>query len=300
MLKAGDHLLASKGLFGSTINLFNNYIAKLGIEIGYATPSDIESWRAGFKPNTKLVFVETPSNPLTELVDIEALATLAHEHGAALAVDNCFLTPVFQQPLKLGADYVVHSATKFIDGQGRCLGGAIVGDAQRVGKDVYGFMRTAGPCLSPFNAWVFLKGLETLSVRMKAHEQSACQLAQWLSQQPIVSRVLHPSLASHPQHELAKRQQRGFGSIVSFEVRGGRQAAWSVIDATRLCSITGNLGDARTTITHPATTTHGRISEQQRTEAGITEGLIRISVGLEDIEDLIADLRRAFSRAEGG
>ncbi|WP_341920284.1 O-succinylhomoserine sulfhydrylase [Hydrocarboniphaga effusa] len=299
-LKAGDHLLASKGLFGSTINLFNNYIAKLGIEIGYATPSDIESWRAGFKPNTKLVFVETPSNPLTELVDIEALATLAHEHGAALAVDNCFLTPVFQQPLKLGADYVVHSATKFIDGQGRCLGGAIVGDAQRVGKDVYGFMRTAGPCLSPFNAWVFLKGLETLSVRMKAHEQSACQLAQWLSQQPIVSRVLHPSLASHPQHELAKRQQRGFGSIVSFEVRGGRQAAWSVIDATRLCSITGNLGDARTTITHPATTTHGRISEQQRTEAGITEGLIRISVGLEDIEDLIADLRRAFSRAEGG
>lgn len=298
-LKAGDQLLASKGLFGSTINLFNNYIAKFGIEIGYATLGDLESWRAGFKPNTKLVFVETPSNPLTELVDIAALAELAHERGAALAVDNCFLTPVFQQPLKLGADYVVHSATKFIDGQGRCLGGAIVGDAQRVGKDVYGFMRTAGPCLSPFNAWVFLKGLETLSVRMKAHEQSACQLARWLSEQPIVSRVLHPSLASHPQHELAKRQQKGFGSIVSFEVKGGREAAWSVIDGTRLCSITGNLGDTRTTITHPATTTHGRISEQQRAEAGITEGLIRISVGLEDIEDLIADLQQALSRAKG-
>lgn len=298
-LKAGDHLLASKGLFGSTINLFNNYIAKFGIEIGYATLSDLESWRAGFKPNTKLVFVETPSNPLTELVDIEALAKLTHEHGAALAVDNCFLTPVFQQPLKLGADYVVHSATKFIDGQGRCLGGAIVGDRQRVGKDVYGFMRTAGPCLSPFNAWVFLKGLETLSVRMKAHEENARQLAQWLNEQPIVARVLHPSLVSHPQHELAKRQQRGFGSIVSFEVKGGREAAWSVIDGTRLCSITGNLGDTRTTITHPATTTHGRISEQQRAEAGITEGLIRISVGLEDIEDLIADLRQAFSRSGG-
>lgn len=298
-LKAGDHLLVSKGLFGSTINLFNNYIAKFGIEIGYATLSDLESWRAGFKPNTRLVFVETPSNPLTELVDIEALAELTHEHGAALAVDNCFLTPVFQQPLKLGADYVVHSATKFIDGQGRCLGGAIVGDAQRVGKDVYGFMRTAGPCLSPFNAWVFLKGLETLSVRMKAHEESACRLAQWLVEQPLVARVLHPSLASHPQHDLARRQQKGFGSIVSFEVRGGREAAWSVIDATRLCSITGNLGDTRTTITHPATTTHGRISEQQRAEAGITEGLIRISVGLEDIEDLITDLRQAFSRVKG-
>lgn len=297
-LKTGDHLLASKGLFGSTINLFNNYIAKFGIEISYATLGDLESWRAGFRPNTKLVFVETPSNPLTELVDIEALAKLTHERGAALAVDNCFLTPVFQQPLKLGADYVVHSATKFIDGQGRCLGGAIVGDAQRVGKDVYGFMRTAGPCLSPFNAWVFLKGLETLSVRMKAHEENARRLAHWLSEQAIVTRVLHPSLASHPQHELAKRQQKGFGSIVSFEVEGGRETAWSVIDGTRLCSITGNLGDTRTTITHPATTTHGRISEQQRAEAGITEGLIRISVGLEDVEDLIADLQQAFSRAK--
>lgn len=295
-LRAGDHLLASQGLFGSTINLFNNYIAKFGIDIDYVPLSDLDAWRAAMRPTTKLLFVETPSNPLTELVDICALAEIAHEKGAALAVDNCFLTPVFQQPLKLGADYVVHSATKFIDGQGRCLGGAIVGDAQRVGKDVFAFMRTAGPCLSPFNAWVFLKGLETLSVRMKAHEQNARELAHWLSDQDWIERVYYPGLPGHPQHELALRQQRGFGSIVSFEVRGGREAAWSLIDGTRLCSITANLGDTRTTITHPATTTHGRISEQARSLAGIREGLIRLSVGLEDVTDLIRDIEQARLR----
>ena len=295
LLKSGDHLLVSNGLFGSTINLFNNYIAKFGIDIGYADLSDMASWKAGIKPNTKLLFLETPSNPLTEIADVAAIAELAHAHGALLAVDNCFLTPVFQQPLKLGADYVIHSATKFIDGQGRCLGGAIVGDATRVGKDVFGFMRTAGPCLSPFNAWVFLKGLETLAVRMRAHEQNASRVAQWLSEQPQVERVHFPGLSAHPQHELAKRQQRGFGSIVSFDVRGGREAAWKVIDRTRLCSITANLGDTRTTITHPATTTHGRISAEARAKAGIGEGLIRLSVGLEDEADLIRDLRDALT-----
>ena len=294
VMKAGDHLLVSNGLFGSTINLFNNYIAKLGIEVGYADLTDIESWRRGLQPNTRLLFIETPSNPLTEIADIAALAELAHAHGAQLAVDNCFLTPVFQQPLKLGADYIIHSATKFIDGQGRCLGGAIVGDAQRVGKDVFAFMRTAGPCLSPFNAWVFLKGLETLAVRMRAHEHNAMQVAQWLQQQPQVARVHYPGLPTHPQHELALRQQRGFGAIVSFDVHGGREAAWKLIDGTRLCSITANLGDTRTTITHPATTTHGRITAEARAKAGIGESLVRLSIGLEDTVDLINDLQRAM------
>jgi len=246
------------------------------------------------QPNTRLLFIETPSNPLTEIADIAALAELAHAHGAQLAVDNCFLTPVFQQPLKLGADYIIHSATKFIDGQGRCLGGAIVGDAQRVGKDVFAFMRTAGPCLSPFNAWVFLKGLETLAVRMRAHEHNAMQIAQWLQQQPQVARVHYPGLPTHPQHELALRQQRGFGAIVSFDVHGGREAAWKLIDGTRLCSITANLGDTRTTITHPATTTHGRITAEARAKAGIGESLVRLSIGLEDTVDLINDLQRAM------
>lgn len=293
-LKAGDHLLASKGIFGSTINLFNNYIVKLGIDVTYAGLADLEDWKRSFRPNTKLVFVETPSNPLTELVDIRALADICHERGAALAVDNCFLTPVLQQPLALGADYVVHSATKYIDGQGRCLGGAIVGDARRVGTDVFAFMRTAGPCLSPFNAWVFLKGLETLSVRMKAHEDNARHLAVWLNEQLGVKKVHYPGLASHPQHELAKRQQRGYGAIVSIEVENGRVGAWRLIDSTRLCSITANLGDVRTTITHPATTTHGRITAEARAAAGITEGLVRIAVGLEDLEDLKADLSRGL------
>lgn len=295
VLKAGDHILSSRGLFGSTINLFNNYLTKFGISVSYVDQSDLVAWEAAIQPNTRLLFAETPTNPLVELVDIAALADIAHRHGALLAVDNCFLTPVLQQPLKLGADFVVHSATKYIDGQGRCVGGAIVGDAQRVGKDVFGFMRTAGPCLSPFNAWVFLKGLETLAVRMRAHCESAHRLAEWLSEQTAVRRVFYPGLASHPQHELAKRQQSGFGAIVAFEVEGGREQAWRVIDATRLISITANLGDTRSTITHPASTTHGRISAEARAKAGIGESLLRVAVGLEDLKDLQADLARGLN-----
>ncbi len=293
-MKAGDHLLASSGLFGATISLFNNYLVKFGIGVDYVDPKDPALWEKAIRPNTKLLFVETPSNPLTEIADIAALAAVAHRHGAKLAVDNCLLTPVFQKPLEFGADYVIHSATKYLDGQGRCLGGAIVGDSQSVGKDVFGFMRTAGPCLSPFNAWVFLKGMETLSVRMKAHEESSRRLATWLNEQVGVKHVYYPGLPSHPQHELAKKQSRGYGAIVSFEVEGGRQGAWKVIDAVRLCSITANLGDTRTTITHPATTTHGRISAEARAAASISEGLVRIAVGLEDLDDIQADLQRGL------
>ena len=293
-MKSGDHLLASNGLFGATINLFNNYFVKFGVEVSYVPLADLAAWEKAIRPNTKLLFVETPSNPLTEIADISGLANIAHRHGAQLAVDNCFLTPVFQKPLALGADYVIHSATKFLDGQGRCLGGAVVGNAEKVGKDVFGFMRTAGPCLSPFNAWVFLKGMETLTVRMKAHEESARKLAVWLNEQLGVQRVFYPGLASHPQHELARQQSSGYGAIISFEVEGGREGAWKLIDATRMISITANLGDTRTTITHPATTTHGRISAEARLVAGISEGLVRIAVGLEDLEDIQADLARGL------
>lgn len=290
LLKAGDHILASRGLFGASINLFNNILARFGLETTYVDPTDPAAWAAAVRPNTKLLFVETPSNPLMELADIRALADIAHGHGAWLCVDNCFLTPVLSQPLKLGADFVIHSGTKYLDGQGRCVGGAIVGDKERVGKDVFGYMRTAGPCLSPFNAWVFLKGMETLSLRIKAHSQAAQQLAEWLQGQPRVQRVFYTGLASHPQHALAQRQQGGHGGIVSFEVEGGREGAWKLIDATKMLSITANLGDTRTTITHPATTTHGRISAEARAQAGITEGLIRIAVGLEDLVDIQRDL----------
>jgi O-succinylhomoserine sulfhydrylase len=293
-MKAGDHLLASSGLFGATISLFNYSIVKFGIGVDYVDPKDPAAWARAMRPNTRLLFVETPSNPLTEVADIHALAEIAHAGAAKLAVDNCFLTPVFQKPLSLGADYVIHSATKYLDGQGRCLGGAVVGDSKSVGKDVFGFMRTAGPCLSPFNAWVFLKGLETLSVRMKAHEDNARHLAVWLNEQLGVKRVFYPGLPGHPQHELAKRQSRGYGAIVSFEVEGGRAGAWKLIDSTRLCSITANLGDTRTTITHPATTTHGRISAEARAAAGISEGLVRVAVGLEDLVDIQADLHRGL------
>lgn len=290
-LKSGDHILASRGLFGATINLFNNILSKFGLSTTYVDMTDLGATRAALQPNTRLLFLETPSNPLSEIADIRALAKLAHAHKARLCVDNCFLTPVLQQPLALGADFVIHSATKYIDGQGRCLGGAIVGDAQTVGKDVFGFMRTAGPCVSPFNAWVFLKGLETLAVRMKAHGDNALQLAKWLEKQPKVTRVYYAGLKSHPQHALAKKQQSGFGGVLSFEVRGGRKAAWKLIDSTNLLSITANLGDTRSTITHPATTTHARITPQARAAAGITDGLVRISVGLEDVADLIEDLQ---------
>jgi O-succinylhomoserine sulfhydrylase len=294
LLKSGDHIVASRTLFGSTINLFNNVFARFGVTTTYVDPADIPAWTAAIKPNTRLLFVETPNNPLTDIADIRALADVAHAAGALLVVDNCFLTPVLQQPLKLGADLIIHSATKYLDGQGRCMGGAVVGDAERVGKDVFGFMRTAGPCLSPFNAWVFLKGMETLALRIRAHCAAAQQLAEWLEGHPAVARVYYPGLPSHPQHQLAKRQQSGFGGIVAFEVKGGRAEAWKVIDAVKMISITANLGDTRSTITHPASTTHARITPEARQLAGINESLIRVAVGLEDVADIIADLQRGL------
>jgi len=290
LLKAGDHVIASKAIFGTTTILFQNYLGRFGVETTFVPLTDYAAWQNAIKPNTRLLFIETPSNPLTEIADIPRLADLAHRHGALLAVDNCFCTPALQLPLKLGADLVIHSATKYLDGQGRCVGGAVVGDAERVGKDIFGFLRTCGPSMSPFNAWVFLKGLETLNLRMKAHCANALALAQWLEQQPNVRRVYYPGLASHPQHVLAKTQQTGFGGIVSFELKGGKDAAWKLIDSTRLLSITANLGDTKSTITHPATTTHGRLTPEQRAEAGISDGLIRISVGLEDVADIQRDL----------
>ncbi len=294
ILKSGDHILASRTLFGSTISLFNNILGRFGVDVTYVDPGDLDAWAAALRPNTRLFFVETPNNPLTEVVDIRALADIAHDAGCLLAVDNCFLTPILQQPLKLGADIVIHSATKYLDGQGRCIGGAVVGDSERIGKDVFSFLRTAGPSMSPFNAWVFLKGLETLGLRMRAHCESAQTLAKWLQQHPSIERVHFTGLANHPQHALAKRQQTGFGGIVSFEVKGDREAAWRVMDACRLLSITSNLGDTRSTITHPATTTHARISAEARRLAGIKDNLIRVAVGLEDTDDLIADLSRGL------
>ena len=290
LLKSGDHIVSSRNIFGPTILLFNNYLGKFGVETSYVSLANYDAWEKAIKPNTKLLFLETPSNPLTEISDIARLAKLAHAKGHLLVVDNCFCTPALQLPIKLGADIVIHSATKYLDGQGRCVGGAVVGSKELVGEKVYGFMRTGGPALSPFNAWVFLKGLETLSLRMKAHCANAQELAKWLEMQKRVKRVYYPGLASHPQHELAKKQQSGFGGIVSFELDGGKDAAWKLIDNTRVISITANLGDTKSTITHPATTTHGRITPEQRQEAGISDGLIRISVGLEDIEDLKKDL----------
>ena len=294
LLKAGDHIVCSRTVFGSTINLFNNVFARFGVATTYVDPADHAAWAKAMRPETRLLFVETPNNPLTEVADIAALADIAHRGGALLAVDNCFLTPVLQKPLALGADLVIHSATKYLDGQGRCVGGAVVGSADKVGKDVFGFMRTAGPCMSPFNAWVFLKGLETLGLRMRAHCEGALQLARWLRQQPAIERVYYPGLPDHPQQELARRQQQGFGGIVAFEVKGGRAAAWKLIDAVKLISITANLGDTRSTITHPASTTHGRISTEARQAAGIGEGLVRVAVGLEDVKDLVADLERGL------
>jgi O-succinylhomoserine sulfhydrylase len=294
LLKGGDHIVSSRNIFGASFFLFNNYLAKFGIETSYVSLTDYGAWERAIKPNTKLLFLETPSNPLTEIADIARLAKLAHAKGCLLVVDNVFCTPVLQLPLKLGADIVIHSATKYLDGQGRCLGGAVVGNNDLVGEKVHGFMRTCGPAMSPFNAWVFLKGLETLNLRVKAHCANALELAQWLEKQRRVKRVYYPGLASHPQHELAKKQQSGFGGIVSFELDGGKDAAWKLIDSTRVISITANLGDTKSTITHPATTTHGRITPEQRQEAGIGDGLVRISVGLEDIEDLKKDLARGL------
>ena len=294
LLKTGDHVVCSRSVFGTTTVLFNNYLSKFGVTTSFVSLTDLAQWEAAIRPETKLLFLETPSNPLTEVADIRALSELAHKRDCLLVVDNCFCTPALQQPLSLGADIVIHSATKFLDGQGRCVGGAVVGDKERVGKEVYGYLRTAGPTMSPFNAWVFLKGLETLQLRMKAHSANALELAQWLEAQPTVSRVYFPGLASHPQHDLAKQQQSGFGAVLSFELQGGKDAAWRLIDATRLLSITANLGDSKSTITHPATTTHGRLTPEQRAEAGIADGLIRIAVGLEDIADIKKDLQRGL------
>ena len=294
LLKAGDHIVASRSVFGPTVLLFSNILARFGIETTFISLTDVPAWEQAIRPNTKLLFLETPSNPLMEVGDITAVAEIAHRHGCLLVVDNCFCTPALQKPLALGADIVVHSATKFIDGQGRCVGGAIVGSEAVVGGGIYNFLRTAGPSMSPFNAWVFLKGLETLRLRMQAHCTSALYLAQWLEKQSVVAKVNYPGLSSHPQHALATRQQSGFGGVLSFEVNGGRDAAWALIDATQMISITANLGDSKSTITHPATTTHGRITPEARMHAGITEGLVRIAVGLEDVADLQADLQRGL------
>lgn len=295
LLSAGDHIVSSRSIFGTTTVLFNKYLAKFGIETTYVSLTDLAEWQQAIRPETKLLFLETPSNPLTDLADIKALAQLAHEKDCLLVVDNCFCTPALQRPLELGADIVIHSATKYLDGQGRCIGGAVVGNEQLVGEEVFGFLRTAGPSMSPFNAWVFLKGLETLSLRMKAHCDNTLELARFLEDQPSVTKVYYPGLESHPQHELAKQQQQGFGGVLSFELKGGKEVSWNLIDSTKLLSITANLGDTKTTITHPATTTHGRLTDEERAAAGISDGLIRIAVGLEDIEDIKVDLRRGLT-----
>ncbi len=294
LLKTGDHIVSSRSIFGSTTVLLNNIIDKLGIKTSYVELSNLSAWEQAITSKTKLLFLETPSNPLTELVDIAALADIAHKHGCLLAVDNCFCTPALQRPIELGADIVIHSATKYIDGQGRCMGGAVCGTAEVVGDGVYGFLRSAGPSMSAFNAWVFLKGLETLAIRMKAHSAGALELALWLEQQPEVKCVYYPGLESHPQHELAKTQQSDFGGLLSFELNGGKEEGWRLIDATKLLSITANLGDTKSTITHPASTTHGRLAPEQRAEAGISDGLIRIAVGLESIEDIKTDILRGM------
>lgn len=294
LLKAGDEIIASQSLFGTTNVLFDKYARKFGVTTKFVPLPDLSAWEAAITPATRLFFVETPSNPLGELVDIRALADIAHARGVLLAVDNCFCTPALQRPLALGADLVIHSATKYLDGQGRCLGGAVVGPDKLL-EEIYGVVRTCGPSLSPFNAWVFLKGLETLRLRMEAHSAQALQLATWLQEQPQVAAVHYPGLASHPQHALATRQQRGYGGVLSFELAGGREAAWRFIDATQVMSITANLGDTKTTITHPGSTTHGRLSPEAKVAARIGEGLIRIAVGLEDIHDLIADCQRGLA-----
>ncbi len=297
LLKGGDHIVASANIFGTTVNLLGKILPKFGLQTSFVNLTDYQAWEDAIKPETRLLFLETPTNPLTEIADIQRLADLAHRHDCLLLVDNCFCTPILQRPIEFGADIVIHSATKYLDGQGRCVGGAVLGSESLLGEDVFGFLRTAGPSMSPFNAWVFLKGLETLGLRMREHCRNAGLIAEWLVQQPGVARVFYPGLRSHPQHELAKSQQSGFGGIVSFELEGGREAAWSLIDATRLFSITANLGDAKTTITHPATTTHGRISDEERQSTGITEGLIRLSVGLEEVDDIKGDLQEALAKA---
>ncbi|WP_114418632.1 O-succinylhomoserine sulfhydrylase [Marinospirillum perlucidum] len=293
-LNQGDEIVCSRSVFGSTIGLFGRFMARFGISVHFVDLQDLSAWEAACNDKTRLLFAETPSNPLCELADLEALSALAKKRGLRLVVDNCFCTPALQKPLALGADIVVHSATKYLDGQGRMLGGAVVGNDKDM-AEVFGVVRTAGPCMSPFNAWVFLKGLETLKLRMQAHSANALKLAQWLQQQPGVAAVHYAGLPEHPQHELAKKQMRDFGGVLSFAMQGGREAAWKLVNATQMLSITANLGDAKTTITHPATTTHARLTPEARAAAGISEGLLRVAVGLEDIEDIQADLARGFS-----
>ena len=296
LLKSGDHIVASRSIFGATVNLFGTIFSRFGVETTFVSATDVAEWQAAVRPNTKLFFLETPSNPLTEISDIAAIATVAKKCGALLAVDNCFCTPILQRPFDFGADIVIHSATKYIDGQGRVLGGAVLGSS-KVMAPVYQFLRTAGPTMSAFNAWIFLKGLETLKIRMDAHSANALAVAQWLEAQPTVARVFYPGLPSHPQHALAMQQQKTGGGIVSFEVKGGKEEAWRLIDSTRMVSITANLGDTKTTITHPSTTTHARITPEARAAAGITDGLIRIAVGLEAVSDIQDDLVRGLNGA---
>ncbi len=294
LLKSGDHVVCSRDVFGTTVNLFAKYLAKFGVEVTFVPVLDLAGWRAAIRPDTAMLFLETPSNPLCEVADMEAMSQLARENNCLLVVDNCFCTPALQRPLSLGADIVVHSATKYLDGQGRCIGGAVLGRKEHM-NEVLTFLRTCGPTMSPFNAWVFLKGLETLRLRMQAHSAAALEIAQWLQLQPAVERVFYAGLPDHPGHALAARQQSAYGGVLSFVVKGGREQAWRFIDATTLMSLTANLGDAKTTIVHPATTTHGRLTPQQREQAGIRDGLVRIAVGLENVDDLKADIERGFA-----
>lgn len=295
LLKSGDHIVCSRSVFGTTTVLFTKYMQKFGVTTTFVAPTDYSAWEAAFTSSTKLVFVETPSNPLCDVIDIKRLADITHKYNALLVVDNCFCTPALQRPLEFGADLIVHSATKYIDGQGRCLGGVVAGTKVLV-DEVLGFIRSAGPTMSPFNAWVFLKGLETLRLRMNAHSANALELATWLNQHPKVEKVFYAGLPNHIGHDLAAKQQSAFGGVLSFRVKGEREAAWMVIDSTQIMSLTANLGDTKTTIVHPATTTHGRLSPEQKAESGITENLIRISVGLESVKDLIADLETGLAK----
>ena len=295
LLNAGDHVVCSRSVFGNTTLMFKNIMKKFAVETTFVDLDDINAWAAAIKPNTNFLFLETPSNPLGNVADIKKLAELAHANDVLVVVDNVYCTPALQKPLSLGADLVVHSATKYIDGQGRCVGGAVVGNNALIEEKIYPILRTAGHTMSPFNAWVFHKGLETLSLRMEKHCANALIVAQWLEQQPNVQKVYYTGLPSHPQHELAKQQQTGFGGIVSFEVKGGKENAWKVIDATQMISITANLGDVKSMITHPSTTTHGRLTEEERSKAGITDSLVRLGVGLENADDITADLHRGLS-----
>ena len=293
LLQSGDHIVCSRNVFGTTTVLLEKYLGRFGVKTTFVSLTDLAQWQDAVTPKTKMFFLETPSNPLCDIADLPALATLAHDNDTLLVVDNCFCTPALQQPLKLGADLIIHSATKYLDGQGRCLGGVVAGRNELV-DEVLSFIRSAGPTMSPFNAWVFVKGLETLRLRMDAHSANALELAQWLQQQPQVEKVFYAGLPDHPGHDLAAAQQRAFGGVLSFRIKGGKEQAWKVIDSTQVLSLTANLGDAKTTIVHPATTTHGRLSDEQKAETGITENLIRIAVGLEDIKDIKADLLRGL------